>query len=80
MSCGIPCTPCLVEIINSGIVGIVVTKFEFYDSSSKYLLDNSDINVRLFSHLCEHKGIKITGRHAPVEGVCPDCGIDLEIS
>ena len=53
MSCGIPCKDCLTEIINSGIVEIVVTKFSFYDSTSKYLLKNSDLKCRVYDHLKE---------------------------
>ena len=48
MSCGIPCTPCLVEIINAGVVEIVVTKFQFYDISSEYTLKNSNLSARLY--------------------------------
>lgn len=48
MSCGIPCTPCLVEIINSGIEGIVVTSLRMYDETSRYLLTQGNLNVRLF--------------------------------
>lgn len=70
MDCGIPCTPCLVEIINAGITEIVVSKFSFYDVSARYLLQNSDLNFRLYSHLCEHKNVS-------EELVCSDCGIDL---
>lgn len=51
MNCGVPCTPCLVEIINAGIEEIIVTKMEFYDVSSKYLLDNSDLKCRVYNHL-----------------------------
>ena len=51
MDCGVPCTPCLVEIINSGIEEIVITKMSFYDSSSKYLLDNSPVKYRVYDHL-----------------------------
>lgn len=51
MSCGIPCTPCLVEIINAGIEEIVVTSFEFYDASGPYLLKQSDLKVRLFDFI-----------------------------
>jgi dCMP deaminase len=51
MSCGIPCTPCLVEIINSGVVEIVVTKMSFYDISAEYILKNSNLKYRLFD--CE---------------------------
>jgi len=51
MNCGVPCTPCLVEIINAGIEEIIVTKMEFYDVSAKYLLDNSNLKVRVYDHL-----------------------------
>jgi len=70
MDCGIPCTPCLVEIINAGIREIVVANFGFYDSSAKYLLDNSGLKVRMYSHLCEHKNIKEEATQ-----FCPDCGL-----
>jgi len=48
MSCGISCTPCLVEIINAGIVEIIVTKFSFYDLSGEYLVRNSSLIVKNF--------------------------------
>ena len=51
MSCGIPCTPCMVEIINAGVSEIVVTAISFYDQSSEYLLQNSDLKIRLFDFL-----------------------------
>jgi len=51
MDCGIPCTPCLVEIINSGIEEIVVTKMIYYDLSAEYTLENSDLRCRVYSHL-----------------------------
>ena len=51
MSCGIPCGPCMVEIINAGIEEIIVTKMTFYDVSSKYLLDNSNLKVRVYDYL-----------------------------
>jgi dCMP deaminase len=51
MDCGVPCTPCLVEIINAGIEEIIVTKMEFYDESSEYLLDQSGIPIRVYDHL-----------------------------
>jgi dCMP deaminase len=51
MDCGVPCTPCLVEIINAGIEEIIVTKMEFYDQSSEYLLKESDIPIRVYDHL-----------------------------
>ena len=51
MDCGVPCTPCLVEIINAGIAEIIVTKMEFYDQSSEYLLKESGISIRVYDHL-----------------------------
>ena len=69
MDCGIPCTPCMVEIINAGIKEIVVCNFGFYDSSAKYLLDNSTLIVRMYSHLCEHKNLTEKAQF------CPDCGL-----
>lgn len=60
MNCGIPCSKCLIKIINSGIVEIIVTKFQYYDISSEYLLRQSNLNVRLFSHL---KGIESNERY-----------------
>ena len=51
MNCGIPCTPCLVEIVNSGIEEIIVTKVEYYDISAEYLLKNSNLKYRIYDHL-----------------------------
>jgi len=51
MSCGIPCTPCLVEIINAGIEEIIVTKMEYYDISAEYVLKNSSLKWRVYGHL-----------------------------
>jgi len=51
MDCGIPCSPCLVEIINSGIEEIVVTAVSFYDASAKYLIEHSNLSFRVFEHL-----------------------------
>lgn len=51
MNCGVPCTPCLVEIINAGIKEIVVTDIVFYDQSSEYLLTRSDLTCRVYKHL-----------------------------
>lgn len=48
MDCGIPCTPCLVEIINAGVEEIVVTKMEYYDMSGKWLVNKSNLKVREF--------------------------------
>ena len=51
MTCGVPCTPCLVEIINAEVKEIVVSSLSIYDSSAKYVLENSDLKIRLFDFL-----------------------------
>jgi dCMP deaminase len=48
MNCGIPCTPCLIEIINAGISEIVVTKVEYYDLMSEWVLKNSKLKYRVY--------------------------------
>jgi len=80
MDCGVPCTPCLVELINAGIEEIVVTKYEFYDLSAKYLVDQMNMKIRLYTHFCEHKNIipKNVSKRTE-EGFCVDCGMYLGI-
>lgn len=51
LTCGVPCTPCMVEIINAGISEVILTSFGLYDMSSKYLMDNCDIRFRLYDFL-----------------------------
>jgi len=51
MDCGVPCTPCLVEIINAGIKEIVVASEVIYDQSAAYLLKESGIPWRVYKHL-----------------------------
>jgi len=51
MSCGIPCSPCLVEIINAGVSEIVITGTTIYDQTAEYLLENSKLKIRLFNFL-----------------------------
>ena len=48
MNCAVPCSPCLVEIINAGISEIVVTGFDHYDMMSKYLIEQSKLKVRTY--------------------------------
>ena len=48
MNCGIPCTPCLIEIINAGILEIVVTKISYYDLMSEWVLKNSGLRYRIY--------------------------------
>ena len=49
MNCPVPCTPCLIEIINAGISEIIITSMTHYDSMSSWHLANSDLKVRLFN-------------------------------
>jgi dCMP deaminase len=76
MDCGIPCTPCLVEIINAGIKEIVVTKLEVYDVSAIYLLKESHIEIRMYKHLCKHENRKaeLGLWYNSLSHNCPDCG------
>ncbi len=54
MSCGIPCTPCLIEIQNAGIEEIICVKQDsFYDQSARYLLKETNIKVRQFDFIKE---------------------------
>ena len=55
MSCGVPCSNCLIEIINAGVDEIIITAMSFYDSSSTYLLKHSKLKVRIFEHLKDKK-------------------------
>lgn len=47
MNCGIPCAPCLIEIINAGVGEIIVTSTEFYDPLSEWILSESKLKVTL---------------------------------
>ena len=47
-NCPIPCTPCLIEIINAGIKEIVVTSMDCYDEMGEWLVKQSEIKIRLF--------------------------------
>lgn len=50
LSCGVPCKDCLIEIINAGVSEVVITdKNEFYDETSKYILNNSDLKIRNYN-------------------------------
>jgi dCMP deaminase len=51
MSCDIPCSPCLVEIINAGVKEIVCTSLHTYDDTAMYLITNSDLGIRLFDFI-----------------------------
>jgi len=78
MNCNVPCTPCLVELINAGIEEIIITEFTFYDKSAQYLLEQSDMKIRLYTHHCEHKNvIPKSILQGETSGVCSDCGMYL---
>ena len=49
MTCGIPCFRCLIKIINAGVNELVVTGISFYDDNSEFLINNSDIKIRLYN-------------------------------
>jgi dCMP deaminase len=51
MTCGIPCMLCLNKIIQVGIEELVVTGMNYYDDTSRYLLENSKVKVRLFDFI-----------------------------
>jgi len=51
MSCGVPCSPCLIELINAGVKEIVISTMRIYDETVMYLLENSNIKMRLFDFL-----------------------------
>jgi dCMP deaminase len=51
MTCATPCTPCMVEIINSGVEEIVCSGMAEYDETSLYLLENSDLKIRIYDFL-----------------------------
>ena len=48
MDCGVPCTPCLVEIINAGITEIIVNGLTYYDRQSQWICEHSDLKVRAY--------------------------------
>lgn len=51
MTCEIPCHNCLQVLINAGVKEIVVTSLNTYDNTSMYLLNQSDISVRIFNFI-----------------------------
>lgn len=53
LTCGVPCTPCMVEIINAGISEVVLTDPYLYDASAGYLLAETNVNFRLYDFLVE---------------------------
>lgn len=48
MTCSIPCSKCLVKIINAGVKELVVISYDVYDKTTNYLLRESNIKYRLY--------------------------------
>lgn len=48
MNTQIPCKTCLSILINAGVSNIVVTDFKPYDSIGDFLIEHSEIRLRLF--------------------------------
>ena len=48
MSCVIPCEKCYGQLINAGIVEIVVDNITVYDKHTNFLMTHSSINIRSF--------------------------------
>lgn len=48
MNCPVPCKDCFIEIINAGVEEIVVSSLDYYDPTTKYLRENSNVRVRVF--------------------------------
>lgn len=53
--CGVPCTPCIIEIINAGILEVIWNTMgsptgsggsPYYDETSKYLVENTHVKFR----------------------------------
>ncbi len=47
----VPCKDCVIELINAGIVEVVVTKLTPYDKHSDYILTHSKMLVRQFARV-----------------------------
>ena len=46
LTCAVPCSVCLVEIINAGIKEVIVTEMKYYDIMSQYLIEHSKLIIR----------------------------------
>ena len=53
MNCYIPCSPCLIEIINAGVEEIICTDHNkgYYDVSAEYLIKTSGLKWRLYESI-----------------------------
>lgn len=50
LTCGIPCSPCLVEIINAGVQEVVCTSSTYYDDLSVFLAEHSHMIIRVYEN------------------------------
>ena len=48
LNTNVPCKDCLLEIINAGIKEVVCTDISFYDELSKFIVNNSELEIRTF--------------------------------
>jgi deoxycytidylate deaminase len=51
MTCGVPCKECMIKIIQAGIEELIVTSEALYDELSGWLLENSDVKLRLYNFI-----------------------------
>lgn len=47
----VPCSQCLVALINAGVEEVVCTGMDYYDSLSQFLVLYSGIKIRTFCHI-----------------------------
>jgi dCMP deaminase len=48
MNCIVSCRECLKVLINSGVSELVISSLEHYDTGSKFLVENTDMKIRIF--------------------------------
>jgi len=53
MTCGIPCRDCMKKIMNVGIKELVCTNLNYYDELSKYMVEKSNVKIRLYDFIAE---------------------------
>ena len=45
----VPCSHCMIELINAGVKELVLSSLDFYDDSTIFIFNNCDITIRLFN-------------------------------
>lgn len=48
LNTNVPCKDCLIEIINAGIREVVCTEMKHYDLKTGFILEHSDLKVRVY--------------------------------